>query len=155
MPCFERRVERPQGRPSRFRNWWPRTTRGSASIRAELTGQHVELRFDPVRDNVLPRVFVSNRFVCDTVPLDRLGNAHRVRRRDVGAPAMAPQPSGLHPLALIQAEHQLYTRPLSGALSPEDVARFTSAVKPRDQRGTNPRDQCEPVQVLLPPARAG
>ncbi len=90
-------------------------------IRAELTGQHVELRFDPVRTDVLPRVFVNNRFVCDTVPLDLLANAHRVRRRDVGTPASAPLPSGLDPLALMQLEHQLYTRPLSGALSPEDV----------------------------------
>lgn len=90
-------------------------------VRAELTGQRVELRFDPVRKDVLPRVFINNRFVCDTVPLDLLGNARRVRRRNVGAPAVAPVPSGLDPLALIQAEHQLYTRPLSGALSKEDV----------------------------------
>ena len=90
-------------------------------VRAELTGQKVELRFDPVRPDVLPRVFVDNRFVCDTVPLDLLANAHRVRRRDVGAPTAAPQPSGLSPLALMQLEHQLYTRPLSGALSPEDA----------------------------------
>lgn len=90
-------------------------------VRAELTGQRVELRFDPVGKDVLPRVFVNNRFVCDTVPLDLLANAHRVRRRDVGAPAVAPVPSGLDPLALIQAEHEQYTRPLSGALSPEDV----------------------------------
>lgn len=88
-------------------------------VRAELTGQRVELRFDPVAKNVLPRVFVNNRFVCDTVPLDLLANAHRARRRDVAA--AAPQPSGLDPLALIQAEHQQYTRPLSGALSPEDA----------------------------------
>lgn len=90
-------------------------------VRAELTGQRVELRFDPVGKDVLPRVFVNNRFVSDTVPLDLLANAHRVRRRDVGAPAVAPVPSGLDPLALIQAEHEQYTRPLSGALSPEDV----------------------------------
>jgi hypothetical protein len=80
---------------------------------AELTGQHVELRFAPREPEVLPRVFVNNVFVCETVPLDRLGNAHRVRRRDVGAPPAALVPSGLNPLALMQAEHQLYTRPLS------------------------------------------
>jgi hypothetical protein len=91
-------------------------------VRAELTGQHVELRFDPVRKDVLPRVFVNNRFDCDTVPLNLLANAHRVRRRDIGVPtAPQPQPSGLDPLALMQSEHQLYTRPLSGALSKEDV----------------------------------
>jgi hypothetical protein len=90
-------------------------------VRAELTGQRVELRFDPVGKDVLPRVFINNRFVCDTVPLDLLANARRVRRRDVGAPAVPALPSGLDPLALIQAEHEQYTRPLSGALSPEDA----------------------------------
>ena len=39
----------------------------------------------------------------------------------VGAPAVALVPSGLDPLALIQAEHEQYTRPLSGALTAEDV----------------------------------
>ena len=90
-------------------------------VRAELTGQRVELRFDPLRKDALPRVFINNHFVCDTVPLDRIANAHRVRRRDVGAPTTALQPSGLDPLALIQAEHQMYARPLSGALSREDA----------------------------------
>jgi transposase InsO family protein len=89
-------------------------------VRAELSGK-VELRFDPSRPDVLPRVFVGGRFACDTVPLDRLANAHRVRRRIVGAPAVKPEPSGLDPLALIQAEHEFRTRPLSGALSPEDA----------------------------------
>ena len=93
---------------------------GLLEVRADLTGQKIELRFDPVRSDVLPRVFVKNSFVCDTVPLDLLANAHRVRRRDDGAPAQA-LPSGLDPLALMQLEHQLYTRPLSGALSQEDV----------------------------------
>ena len=89
-------------------------------VRADLTGQKVELRFDPVRSDVLPRVFVKNSFVCDTVPLDLLANAQRVRRRDDAGP-VAAQPSGLDPLALMQLEHQLYTRPLSAALSPDDV----------------------------------
>jgi len=89
-------------------------------VRAELSG-NVELRFDPSRPGVLPRVFVNGRFACDTVVLDRLANAHRVRRRNVGAPSVALQPSGLDPLALIEAEHQQYTRPLSAAFSPEDV----------------------------------
>lgn len=90
-------------------------------VRAELTGQHVELRFDPARKDVLPRVFVNNRFDCDTVPLNLLANAHRLRRREVGAPTAAREPSGLDPLALMQSEHQLYMRPLSGALSKEDL----------------------------------
>ncbi len=94
-------------------------------VRAELTGQKVHLRFDPVRKDVLPRVFVNNRFVCDTVPLDRLGNAHRRRRHDVGPLPVAHEPSGLEPLALIEAEHQQYARPLSGALSREDLVDET------------------------------
>jgi hypothetical protein len=89
-------------------------------VRAELSGE-VELRFDPSRPSVLPRVFVNNIFACDTVLLDRLANATRVRRRNVGPVATRALPSGLDPLALIQAEHELRTRPLSGALSPEDV----------------------------------
>ena len=89
-------------------------------VRAELSGQ-VELRFDPSRPSVLPRVFVNDAFACDTVLLDRLANATRVRRRNVGPAAAPASPSGLDPLALIQAEHELRTRPLSGALSPEDV----------------------------------
>ncbi len=89
-------------------------------VRAELTGRQVELRFDPVAKHVLPRVFVNNRFVCDTVPLDRVANATRVRRRDVGLPTITLPPSGIDPLALMQAEHQQYTRPLSAAPSPED-----------------------------------
>ncbi|MHB8876694.1 MAG: helix-turn-helix domain-containing protein [Myxococcaceae bacterium] len=89
-------------------------------VRAELSGQ-VELRFDPSRPSVLPRVFVNDAFACDTVLLDRLANATRHRRRNVGPAAVPASPSGLDPLALIQAEHELRTRPLSGALSPEDV----------------------------------
>jgi putative transposase len=97
---------------------------GYLEIRAELSGK-VELRFDPTRPDALPKVFVDDKFACDTVPLDRLANATRVRRRVVGAWGAAPvvpsEPSGLDPLALIQAEHEQHTRPLSGALSPEDA----------------------------------
>jgi transposase InsO family protein len=88
-------------------------------VRAGLSGE-IELRFDPTQPNRLPKVFVNNRFFCDTVPLDRLANAHRARRRNVGPPPVRCAPSGLDPLALMQAEHELYTRPLSGALTPKD-----------------------------------
>lgn len=91
-------------------------------VRAELTGRRgIELRFDPSRPDVLPRVFVDDNFVCDTVPLDRYANAQRRRRQLVGAPAVKPQPTGLDALALIQAEHELRTRPIPGALTPEDT----------------------------------
>ena len=89
-------------------------------VRAELTGK-VELRFDPSRPDVLPRVFVNDSFACDTVLLDRLANSTRIRRRNIGVPPSKSRPSGLDPLALMQAEHELHTRPLSGALSPEDA----------------------------------
>jgi putative transposase len=91
-------------------------------VRAELAEQRgVELRFDPSRPDVLPKVYVDEHFVCDTVPLDRYANAHRRRRQLVGAPAVRVEPTGLDPLALMQREHELHTRPLSGALSPEDT----------------------------------
>jgi hypothetical protein len=50
-------------------------------VRPELVGQEVELRFDPHDDTARPRVFIENSFVCDTVPLDRVANASRKRRR--------------------------------------------------------------------------
>lgn len=53
---------------------------GYLEVRAELSGDTVELRFDPEDDGALPRVFVDGAFVCDTVPLDRLANMHRRRR---------------------------------------------------------------------------
>jgi putative transposase len=91
-------------------------------VRAELAGQRgVELRFDPSRPDVLPRVFVDDKFVCDTVVLDLHANAHRHRRQLVGAPPLNVEPTGLDALALIQAEHELRTRPLSSAYSPEDT----------------------------------
>jgi len=80
-------------------------------VRAELTGQLVELRFDPADPDTLPRVFVDHRFVCDTVPLDRLRNCRRRRRRggdDSGGGT--PAPSGLDPLGLIEDEHYRRTR---------------------------------------------
>jgi hypothetical protein len=55
--------------------------RGSyLEVRPELTGS-VELRFDPQDDSARLRVFVGGEFFCDTVPLDRLANMHRHRRR--------------------------------------------------------------------------
>lgn len=81
-------------------------------VRPELCGQTVELRFDPNDEAARPRVFVDERFVCDTVLLDRHFNATRPRRRIQGEPAPQFEPTGLDPLALIQAEHYRHTRPV-------------------------------------------
>ncbi|MCH7483298.1 MAG: DDE-type integrase/transposase/recombinase [Chloroflexi bacterium] len=75
-------------------------------VRAELVGKQVELRFDP-REPLAspPRVFLDDAFVCDSVPLDRLRNTMRKRRRNLGTPDPASPPSGIDPLALIEREH--------------------------------------------------
>lgn len=79
-------------------------------VRAELSGHDVELRFDPHQPRALPKVYVGKRFFCDTVPLDRLANATRRRRRDLGAPDPQAKPSGLDALALIARDHYARTR---------------------------------------------
>jgi putative transposase len=91
---------------------------GLLEVRADLGEKRVELRFDPADETALPRVFVGGRFACDTVPLDRLKNMTRTRRRVTGEPAPFAEPSGLDPLALIEDEHYRRTRP-AGA-GPED-----------------------------------
>lgn len=80
-------------------------------VRADLGKKLVELRYDPADETALPRVFVDGRFVCDTVPLDRLANMTRRRKRIAGDPEPFATPSGLDPLALIQDEHYRRTRP--------------------------------------------
>lgn len=80
-------------------------------VRPELVGRHsVELRFDPKDEHARPRVFVGDRFFCDTVVLDRLRNASRTRRRNLGAPDPNVETTGLDPLALIEDEHYRRTR---------------------------------------------
>jgi hypothetical protein len=91
---------------------------GFLEVRADLGRKHVELRFDPADESALPRVFVNGVFACDTVPLDRLKNMTRQRRRIAGEPAPFATPSGLDPLALIEDEHYRRTRP-AGA-GPQD-----------------------------------
>ena len=105
-----RRVVRKDG-TVRFRG-------GFLEVRPELVGREVELRFDPKDDAARPRVFVEDRFVCDTVPLDRFRNASRRRRRLRGEPAPDVEPSGLDPLALIEAEHYQRVRPAGAPLRP-------------------------------------
>lgn len=77
---------------------------GYLEVRPELMGSEVELRFDPTEPESLPRVFVRERFVCDTKPLDRLANASRERRR-IRMPVPQLPPTGIDPLGLIEAEH--------------------------------------------------
>jgi putative transposase len=88
-------------------------------VRPELRGREVELRFDPEDTTACPRVFVEDRFVCDTVPLDRVRNASRRRRRLQGEVSPDAEPSGLDPLALIEREHYRRVRPV-GADDKED-----------------------------------
>jgi transposase InsO family protein len=87
---------------------------GFLEVRADLGDKRVELRFDPADETALPRVFIDNQFVCDTVPLDRLANMTRRRRRIAGDPEPFAEPSGLDPLALIEDEHYRRAR-LAGA----------------------------------------
>jgi putative transposase len=83
---------------------------GFLEVRPELCKKLVELRFDPTDETALPRVFVDGRFSCDTVPLDRLKNMMRRRRRIAGDPEPFVTPSGFDPLALIEDEHYRRTR---------------------------------------------
>lgn len=95
--------------------------RGSLlEVRAELAGERVELRFDPADVSALPRVFIDDAFYCDTVPLDRLANMHRPRRRIAGDPDPQATKTGLDPLALIEDEHYRRTRLLTAASDDDD-----------------------------------
>ena len=120
----ERRFVRKDG-TVRFRG-------GFLEVRAELVGREVELRFDPRDATARPRVFVENRFVCDTVPLDRVRNASRRRRRLRGDAPPTADPSGLDPLALIEAEHYERVRPV-GAPFRASGASPTSEAHPTSQ----------------------
>jgi putative transposase len=91
-------------------------------VRPELVGREVELRFDCGDEAACPRVFVEDRFVCDTVPLDRLRNASRRRRRVQGEASPDAEPSGLDPLALIEQEHYQRVRPVDAPSSSDDDA---------------------------------
>jgi putative transposase len=97
----------------------PRTVRNDATVRwgggflevrAGLERQKVELRFDPTDESYRPKVYRNDVFVCDTVPLDRIANMHRVRRRVTGEPAPQVEPTGIYPLAQLVEEHAQATR---------------------------------------------
>lgn len=97
---------------------------GFLEVRPELVASRaqIELRFDPSEPDTLPRVFVNDRFVCDTVWLDRLANQHR-KRRTIRLPVPALRPSGIDPLAQLEDEHYRRGRPISTVSPPNDTAR--------------------------------
>jgi transposase InsO family protein len=101
---------------------------GYLEVRAELVGLEIELRFDPRDATGRPRAFVADRFVCDTVPLDRISNASRRRRRISAEAVPDPVPSGLDPLALIEAEH--YDRVRAVGAAPRPARPATPASPP-------------------------
>jgi putative transposase len=82
---------------------------GFLEVRPELKGQ-VELRFDPSDEAALPKVYKNGDFVCDTVPLDRVANMYRRRRRVTGEPAPGVVPTGIDPLAQLVDEHAMANR---------------------------------------------
>lgn len=84
-------------------------------VRAELTGQKVELRFDPKQRDARPRVFIDGRFYCDTVPLDRHRNASRKRLRPKARAEPAAIATNFNALELIQDEHYRRVRPVGAA----------------------------------------
>lgn len=87
---------------------------GFLEVRPELVASRtpVELRFDPSEPDALPRVFVNDRFVCDTVRLDRLAN-HGRKRRTIKLPVPSLPPSGIEPLAQMEDEHCRRGRPVT------------------------------------------
>lgn len=81
-------------------------------VRSSLVGRWVELRFPPFEEDVLPRVFLDGKYVCDTEPLDRVKNASRKRHRPKSIPSADPPPSsGLDALRLMQEEQLKRARP--------------------------------------------
>jgi transposase InsO family protein len=79
-------------------------------VRSELSGQWVQLRFDPTDKEALPQVFVDGRLHCDTVELDRVRNASRPRHKPTAKPDPNVEPTGLSPLEQLRSEHYQRTR---------------------------------------------
>ncbi|MFN0249343.1 MAG: DDE-type integrase/transposase/recombinase [Kofleriaceae bacterium] len=79
-------------------------------VRPDLAEHKVQLRFDPRDEDARPLVYRGDVFLCDAVPLDRVGNMHRERRRITGEPAPDVQPTGIDPLAQLVEEHARATR---------------------------------------------
>jgi hypothetical protein len=83
----------------------------------------VEIRFDPKDAAALPRVFIDDRFVCDTVRLDRLKNVTRKRRRIQGDPNPAAEPRS-RPSIASTSSRGLGLAVLGGPLSVSGVSAF-------------------------------
>jgi transposase InsO family protein len=113
-------------------------------VRAELSGREVQLRFDPAAPTALPRVFVNDVFYCDTVPLDRVRNATRIRRRNLGAPEPQAEPSGIQPLDLIVRDHRARIRPFGTLDVAAHEAAFRRALEEDD--GGDENDSDHPTQ---------
>ena len=76
-------------------------------VRAELSGQWIELRFAPDAKDRRPQVFIDCRFYCDTVELDVVRNSRRRRRRlELSRNETPTERTGLDPLDDIQKEHE-------------------------------------------------
>ena len=101
-------------------------------VRAELAERKVQLRFDPADPKALPRVFLNDAFYCDTVPLDRLGNASRKRQRNLGAPEPHAEPSGIKPLDLLVRDHRARIRPFGTPDVAAQEAAFRRALEEDD-----------------------
>lgn len=87
-------------------------------VASSLVGRQVELRFDPERPDLWPKVFLNGAFVCDTILLDPVQNSSRRRRRDKGQPEPGVTPTGLNPLELTRQEHIQRVRPPRKAEDP-------------------------------------
>jgi transposase InsO family protein len=106
-------------------------------VRPELSEQRIELRFDPHDRDARPKVYVEKHFFCDTVPLDRIKNATRIRQRNLGAAEPGIEPSGLDPLALISRDHYARTRGAAPAVvtaRPQDDPAFLRALETDDDQ---------------------
>jgi hypothetical protein len=111
---------------------------GFLEVRPDLERREVELRFDPRDPDPRPRVFIEDQFVCDTVPLDRIRNASRRRRRLSGEPAPDAEPSGLDPLALIEAAYYQRARPVGAA---PDVASDSTPKNQKNDSAPKPNQE--------------
>ncbi|MFH0810263.1 MAG: helix-turn-helix domain-containing protein [Pseudomonadota bacterium] len=87
-------------------------------VRPELSGQEVELRFDPEAPDRLPQVFIERQFYCDTAILDLVRNSIRSRHHLKRAETK-PVRTGIDPLKQIQDEHHRRIRPPKPSLKGE------------------------------------
>jgi putative transposase len=115
-------------------------------VQPELSERKIQLRFDPNERDALPRVFVDDKFFCDTVVLDRLRNATRPRRRDLGTPDPLIDPSGLDPLGLLVRDHRARVRPFGAPDVAAHEAAFHRALAEDDLVEDDTDDTDDPTQ---------